>query len=541
MSMHRVLISDSLAKEGIEILQESGNIEIDNRAGLSGDNLRAALAESDGIIIRSGTRLTADFLEGQRRLKVIVRAGVGVDNIDVPTATRNGIIVMNTPGGNTLSTAEQTIALMLAVSRHVPAADASLRSGKWDRKKYTGSQLAGKTIGVIGLGRVGQAVAKRALGLEMKVIGYDPFLSAERASAMGIGFVPNVAELLPKVDLLTIHVPLSNDTKHLISTEQLASMKKGAYLINCARGGIVDEKALYESLTSGHLAGAGIDVFEEEPCTESPLFELPNVTVSPHLGAATREAQFSVAVEAAQLMKDFFSTGNIRFAVNMPAIDPKELADVGRHLDVAWRLGIVQAQLAKAPIRKATITLSGEATKKNTKLIQSAFAVGLLEGALEQQVNLVNANFLASERGIEFVETTSSQTIDFNTLIRTEVETDSGSTIASGTVRGTQYSRLVRLGPYRLDSFLDGILLLYHHVDKPGLIGAVGTICGKHGINIAQMNVGRKAPGGDALGVLAVDNEPSQEALDEIRQDPRILALELVKLPAIDAIPAGLP
>ena len=312
--MHRVFISDSLAKEGIEILKSSGKIEIDNRSNLAGEELKSAIAQADGMIIRSGTRLTADLLEGQKRLKLIVRAGVGVDNIDVPSATRNGIIVMNTPGGNTLSTAEQTIALMLAVCRHVPAADATLRSGKWDRKSFTGTQVAGKTLGVIGLGRVGLAVAKRALGLEMKVLGYDPFLSPERAATLGIEFIPNVADILPRVDLVTVHVPLTDDTKGLIGAKQIATMKKGSYVINCARGGIVDEAALYEALKSKHLAGAAAHVFETEPCTSSPLFELPNVVVSPHLGAATNEAQFNVAVEAAELMSDFFNTGNIRFA-----------------------------------------------------------------------------------------------------------------------------------------------------------------------------------------------------------------------------------
>jgi D-3-phosphoglycerate dehydrogenase len=539
--MHRVLISDSLAKEGLEILRRTGKIEIDDRPGLKGDELRAALGEADGVIIRSGTRLTPDLLDGQKRLKVIVRAGVGVDNIDVPTATRNGIIVMNTPGGNTLSTAEQTIALMLAMCRHVPAADASLRGGKWDRKSFTGTQVAGKTIGVVGLGRVGQAVARRALGLEMKVLGYDPFLSAERATAMGIEFIPSVAEMLPRVDILTIHVPMTDETKNLISTAEMAQMKKGSFIVNCARGGIIDEAALYESLVSKHLAGAALDVFLEEPCTDSPLFKLPNVVVSPHLGAATNEAQFNVAVEAAELMSDFFDTGNVRFAVNMPSIDPKELADVSQSLDIAWRLGILQAQLAKAPIRRATIALLGRAASQNTRLIRAGFAAGLLEGALEQQVNLVNAEYLAQERGIELVETTSSMVTDFHTLIRTDVETDQETTTAAGTVRGTQYSRLVRLGPYRLDSFLDGNLILYHHQDKPGLIGAVGTICGEYNVNIAQMNVGRREPGGDALGVLAVDSLPPAAAVEKIRKDPRISSVSVVKLPPFGARPAGLP
>lgn len=538
--MHRVLISDSLASEGLRILDRAGNIEIDDRPGLKGPELRAALEQADGVIIRSGTRLSHDLLDGLRRLKVIVRAGVGVDNIDVPSATRNGIIVMNTPGGNTLSTAEQTVALMLAVCRHIPAADAALHGGRWDRKSFTGTQVAGKTLGIIGLGRVGQAVAKRALGLEMKVLGYDPFLTSERAAAMGIELIGSVEEIFPHVDILTLHVPLSAETRGLVGKDQIARMRKGAYVINCARGGIVDEKALYEGLKSGHLAGAALDVFEEEPCTHSPLFELPNVVVSPHLGAATNEAQFNVAVEAAELMAEFLSTGKVRYAVNMPSIDPKEFADVQRHLDIAWRLGILQAQVAKGPIQRATISLLGEASRKNTRFLRAGFAVGLLSGALEENVNLVNAEVFAAERGIEIVEQTSSNVMDFATLIRTEVQSERATTIASGTVRGTQYTRLVRLGPYRLDSYLDGVLLLYHHQDKPGLIGVVGTICGNYGVNIAQMNVGRKEQGGDALGVLALDQLPPPEALDEIRQDERISSVEVVTLPPFGAPTAGL-
>lgn len=539
--MNRVLISDSLAKEGIEILSRSSKIEILDRPGLPPEELRNVLGEVDGIIIRSGTRLTADLLDGQKRLKVIVRAGVGVDNIDVSAATRNGIIVMNTPGGNTLSTAEQTIALMLAVCRHVPAADATLRGGKWDRKSFTGTQLAGKTLGVVGLGRVGQAVARRAIGLEMNVLGYDPFMSADKAADLGVTFVPSVAEMLPMVDIVTFHVPLTAETTNLIDAKSIATMKKGAYVVNCARGGIVNEADLHAALESKHLAGAALDVFAEEPCTASPLYSLPNVVVSPHLGAATNEAQFNVAVEAAELMTEFFETGNVRFAVNMPAIDPKELAETSRLIEIAWRLGILQAQLARGPIKRATVTLAGDASKKNTRLVRAGFAVGLLSHAFEQQVNLVNAEYLATERGIELAEATSPHATDFSSLVKTEVETDHGVTEATGTVRGTQYSRLVRLGAYRLDSFLDGILLFYHHQDKPGLIGAVGTICGEYGVNIAQMNVGRRDKGGDALGVLAVDSEPPAEAIEKIRQDPRISEVSIVQLPPFGAMPAGLP
>lgn len=535
--MYRVLISDPLPAEGLEILRKTPSIELDERAGLKGDELRAALAENDGVIIRSGTTLTPDLLRGQSRLKVIVRAGVGVDNIDLESATREGIVVMNTPGGNTLSTAEHTIALLLSLCRHVPAADAKLRAGKWDRKSFVGTQLAGKTIGVVGLGRVGLAVAKRCLGLEMKVLGYDPFMSPEKASQMGIEPVANVEDIFPRVDFVTVHVPLSDETRGLVGASQIAKMPKGGCVINCARGGIVDETALYEALKSGHLAGAALDVFVNEPETNSPLFELNNVVVTPHLGASTNEAQLNVAVEAAELISDYFATGNVRFAVNMASLDPKELKDVRLHLDVAYRLGVLQAQLAKGSIKKVTLVYQGEAAKKNTKLMTGAYAMGLLSGALEEEVNLVNVQMLASERGIQFVEQTSSEHSDFATQIRAELETEGETIVTAGTTRGNNYCRLIRYGQYRLDSYMDGIILFYVHKDVPGIIGLAGTVLGKHNVNIAQMTVGRHEPGGDAIGVLALDSTPSEEALAELRKDPRITSVQLVHLPEFGKLP----
>lgn len=537
--MARILISDSLAPEGLEILKNTPGIELDMRSGLKGDALRAALAENDGVVVRSGTTLTADLLKGQHRLKAIVRAGVGVDNIDVPAATREGIVVMNTPSGNTLSTAEQTVALLLAMCRHIPAADASMRAGKWERSKFVGAQLAGRTLGVVGLGRVGLAVARRAIGLEMKVIGYDPFLSPAKALEMGIETVANLEDIYPRVDIITIHVPLTEETRNLVSTKQISAMKKGSFLLNCARGGIVDEKALLEALESKHLAGAGLDVFEHEPPKDNPFIKFPNVVLAPHLGASTAEAQLGVAIEAAQLLADFFSTGNVRFAVNMASIDPAELKDVRRHLDIARRLGLLQAQLAHGPIEKATISYRGEAANKKKNLITASFAMGLLEGALEEQVNLVNAMMMANERGIAITEQTNREPGDFHTLIRTDVVSGGQNFTASGTTRGASYNRLVQIGPYRLDAFMDGTILIYHHQDKPGLIGFVGTVFGKHGVNIAQMTVGRRDAGGDAIGVLALDNEPPAEALDEIRRDPRVSEVQLVKLPAVGDMPSS--
>ena len=337
--------------------------------------------------------------------------------------------------------------------------------------------------------------------------------------------------------MLSVHVPFSEETRGLIGAPQLKQMRPGSYVINCARGGIVDEIALQEALESGHLAGAAIDVFAKEPTTDSPLFRLPNVVVTPHLGASTSEAQLNVAIEAADLMAGFLLRQNVRFAVNMASVDPTELKDVRRHLDIAHRLGLLQSQLAHGRVKSATVQYQGEAAQKNTRLITAAFAMGFLQHALEEQVNLINANLLAEERGIQFSEQTSSEPSDFHTLIRTEVQTDRDHYLASGTTRGNQYNRLVRLGPYRLDTFLDGTMLVYTHMDKPGLIGFAGTVLGTHGVNIAQMNVGRKTPGGDAIGVLALDSEPPEHALDAIRDHEHISSVQVVKLPPAGELP----
>ena len=445
---YRVLVTDSLAEEGLELLRSAGDIELVVATKLDFDGLRAALREADGIVIRSGTRLTAEVLADQPRLKVIARAGVGIDNVDVPAATRQGIVVMNTPGGNTVSTAEHTMALLLALSRNVAPACASLKAGKWDRGKYTGNQLGDKTLGIVGLGRVGLAVAKRALAFDMKVVGFDPFLSADRALEHGVESIPRLDLLWDKCDFITLHTPMSEETRHLVNKQAFDKMKPGVRLINCARGGLIDEAALLEALDSGKVAGAAIDVFEPEPPpTDHPLVKHPKVLVTPHLGASTEEAQVSVAVEAARLVIDFLESGRVRFAVNMPALDRAELEDIRLYLDLARRLGMLHAQMNRGVIKSARIRFRGEVAAKNTKMITSAFAAGWLESALEGQVNLVNADILAKERGITIAAETATDPADFGTLIQTEVVTDRKTYEASGTLFGKQFVRLVKLGP----------------------------------------------------------------------------------------------
>ncbi len=537
--MPRVIVLDNLSQDGLDLLQSAGNIECEVRTGLKGDDLRSALMEFDGAICRSGAKITADVLEGNHRLKAVARAGVGTDNIDLEAATRLGIVVMNTPGGNTLSTAEHAIALMLALSRNVHPAYQGLIEGRWDRKKYMGTQLAGKTLGIVGLGRVGQAVAARAVALQMKVLAYDPFLSAQRAKERGVKTCESVDEMLPDVDYLTVHTPLNDATRNLIGREQIARMRPGARLINCARGGIYNVEALVEGLQSGHLGGVALDVFESEPCTENPLFGMPGVLCTPHLGASTEEAQTNVAVEAAELLIDFFTTGAIKQSVNMSPLDPKTLDAIRAYLNTAYRLGLLLAQVVPSRPKSCRMRYTGEAAARDTRLLSAAFAAGLLEQAMESEVNVVNAEILLRERGIELVEERSSDVGEFSALITAEVVAEERTAVAAGTLFGKNMPRLVQKGDCRLESCLHGILLLITLRDMPGVIGKIGTALGKHRINIAQMSVGRSTdePGGEQVAVLSLDGQPPAEALADVLALEPIRHARVVKLPAADVLP----
>ncbi|HEX5470811.1 MAG TPA: phosphoglycerate dehydrogenase [Lacipirellulaceae bacterium] len=538
--MSRVVVLDTLASEGLEMLDRAPSIEHEVRTGLKGDALREALQQFEGAICRSGVKITADALEGNRRLKAIVRAGVGTDNIDKDAATRHGIVVMNTPAGNTLSTAEHTIALMLALSRNIAPAYQSLVAGKWDRNKYMGTQVAGKTLGIVGLGRIGVAVAKRARALEMRVLGYDPFLSRERAQELGIEPVARVGELLPQVDYLTVHTPLTDETRGLIGHAQIERLKPGVRLINAARGGIYDEAALVEGLKSGKIAGVALDVYSNEPCADSPLFGLPGVVCTPHLGASTEEAQTQVAIEAVELLVSYLTTGAIRHAVNVASLDSKTLASLRGYLDVAHRLGMLLAGIEPGGIRACRLLYRGEIAEKETKILTAVFAAGLLQGALDQEVNLVNAELLLKQRGIKLTEESRSEMGSFRSSMTAEVTSDHGSHKAAATIFGQHMPRLVALDDFRLEAYLDGLLLVFRHRDEPGIIGAVGTIFGRHSVNIAQMAVGRAVPGGEAVGILNLDGEPSAEALAEVREHPAITSALVVKLPPAGQLPAWL-
>jgi D-3-phosphoglycerate dehydrogenase len=405
-----------------------------------------------------------------------------------------------------------------------------------------GVQLADKTLGIVGLGRIGQEVAKRALAFQMRVIGYDPFFSAEQAAKLGVEYVDDLAEMLPRLDYLTVHTPLTPETRNLIDFEQLEQLKQGARLINCARGGIYNEAALLKGLETGKLAGVALDVYQNEPCTDSPLFQTPGALCTPHLGASTEEAQTQVAIEAVELVINFLTNGEVRHAVNTAAIDPKVLRSMRGHLNVAYRLGLLLAQWHRGGASSCTLEYRGEVTEKDTRLLTSAFCAGLLERALDEEANIVNAQVLLRERGIELAEKSRSDMGAFRSSIRTEIVADGTTYVASGTLFGNDMPRLVRLGEYRLEAYLDGNLLIFTHDDVPGIIGVVGTIFGRHNVNIAQMSVGRAGdnPGGASIGVLNLDEVPPAEAIEEVLQQPSIHSVDVIELPLTGEGPSWL-
>ena len=541
MAKFRIGVLDNIAQDGIAILEAESDAEYEVNTGLKGDDLKKALNEYDGVIIRSGVKITAESLEGNQRLRAIVRAGVGTDNIDKEASTRLGIVVMNTPSGNTLSTAEQAWALMLALSRNTAPAYQSLCEGRWDRKLYMGSQLADKTLGVVGLGRIGREVATRALAFKMRAVAFDPFLSDEQATKLGVEKFETVEEMLPECDYLTVHTPLTEETKGLVNSQNLDKLKPGIRLINCARGGIYEEAALVEGLKSGAIGGVALDVFENEPCTDNPLFGMPGVVCTPHLGASTEEAQTQVAVEGIQLLLSFFKTGEIRHAVNVASLDPKTLDAMRSHLNVAHRLGQLACQWHGGSISSCNLTYRGEVASRDTKLLTSAFCAGLLERALED-VNIINSETLLRDRGVELSESLSHEMGAFSSSLTIEVAGGDRTVKASGTVFGHNMPRLVMLNDYRLEAYIDGNLVIFTHKDVPGIIGKIGSVFGEHSVNIAQMSVGRAAPapGGSAVGVLNADSVPPQAALDAMMSVEGIETVQVISLPEADTLPSWL-
>lgn len=537
--MPRILVLDTIAQEGLDLLDAAKDVTYEIRTGLKGEELRKSLNEFEGAILRSGVKITAESLEGNTRMRALVRAGVGTDNIDKSAATRRGIVVMNTPAGNTLSTAEHSFALMLALSRNIPAANQSLIEGKWDRKSYMGTQLAGKTLGIVGMGRIGREVASRALAFGMQVIAFDPFLTEEQASALKVKLCQDFDEMLPQLDYLTVHTPLTPETKGLISSQRLKKVKPGLRVINAARGGIYDEAALVEGLKSGALGGVALDVFDEEPCTNSPLFGMPNVVCTPHLGASTEEAQTQVAVEGIHLLLNYLRTGEIRHAVNVAALDPKTLEELRPFLDIAYRLGLLLCQWHGGGVNKVALHYRGEVAGRDTRMLNNAFCAGLLNRAIGDDANIINAEMLARERGIELTEQKSRETTSFASSISAEVSGDGLTVRAGGAPLGLKMPRLISIDDHRLEAYLDGTLVIFGHDDVPGVIGQIGNVFGRHKVNIGQMSVGRDSdsPGGAAIGVLNLDSPPAPEAIRELTSIPGVHTAKRIDLPKPGQLP----
>jgi D-3-phosphoglycerate dehydrogenase len=525
----RVLLSDSLAAAGIDVLKSHPEFEIDIKTGLKPPELAGIIGRYDALVIRSGTKVTHEIIERADSLKVIGRAGVGVDNVDLEAATRRGIVVMNSPTGNSVTTAEHTISMMMALARHIPAANAALKNGKWERNKFTGAEVCNKTLGVIGLGNIGRIVADRALGLKMKVIGFDPLITAEAASRIGVELV-SLDQLFEHSDFITVHTPLTDDTRGLVGRAAFERMKKGVRVINCARGGIVDEDALVEALNSGKVAGAALDVFvQEPPPADHPLLKFENVIVTPHLGAATDEAQVQVAVEIAHQVSDFLLEGTIRNAVNIPALSPKEIETLEPYMKLAEKLGRLAAQLISETPNQVTVGFAGDAASLKTGVIASAVLKGLLGSFLDEPLNSVNAPFLARERGINVTETISREKIDYVNMLTVTVRSRVGEHEVAGAVLG-RAPRIVRIDGYRVEAVPEGYFLMLHNRDVPGVVGAVGTILGQSGINIGGLELGRDRIGGMALSLVEVDEAVPTAVLERLKTIPAITTASLIKL-----------
>ena len=526
----KILVTDPLAPEGLEVFKNAEEFEVDVKIGLKPDELKKICHAYDGWVIRSGTKITADLIEAAKNLKVIGRAGVGYENIDADIATKKGIVVMNTPGGNNVTTGEHTIALMMALARHIPQAVASLKGGKWDRNKFVGVEMCNKTIGVIGLGNVGRIVAERAAALRMKVIGFDPFIAAENIARMGVQ-PGTLDDIFTKADFITVHVPLTPDTQGLINKAAFARMKPGVRIINCARGGIVDETDLAEAIKQGKVAGAALDVYvDEPPPPDHPLLKLDQVITTPHLGASTDEAQLNVAIAVAEQMVDFLVKGVVRYAVNVPSVSPELLQVLRPYLTLAEKLGSLHAQMAGVLPSEVQVEYRGDVTQYNLAPLTVAVLKGLLSPVMEFAVNYVNAPMLARERGIKIVESKGEEATDFASSIIVRAKNGKESLEVEGAIFAAKHPRIVRVNSFYLEAVPEGYILVLQNKDVPGVVGAVGTILGNNGLNIAGMELGRSEKGGNAISFTHVDEAVSKKALDELRALPQIVSATLVKL-----------
>ncbi len=525
----RVLVSDDLSAEAVRILSDAG-LEVDVKVGLKPEALEAVIAGYDALAVRSATKVTARLLEKAARLKVVGRAGVGVDNVDLDAATRQGVVVMNTPGGSSVTVAELALGMILSLYRHVPAATASVKGGKWEKKRFQGREIAGKTLGVVGIGNIGSVLVDRALAMKMRVVAYDPFITPEAAAKLGAALV-DLDTLWREADVVSLHVPLTEQTRNLVDATTLAKMKKGAIVVNCARGGIVDERALAEALASGHLGGAALDVFEKEPPPpDHPLFAQDDFVCTPHIGAATEEAQSAVAVALAEQLVAFLKDGVVQNAVNAPGL-PKEILDqLAPFLPLAEKLGALAAQLAPQGASEIDVEVSGELAAIPMRPLSARALVGVLRHFLHTPVNEVNAPAIAKERGIHVREVRSAEPHDFASLVTVKVRGPAGETSVAGTVYGKRDARIVRVGAFRVEAVPEGHVIVCENDDAPGVVGNLGTALGAAGVNIARISLSRLEDRSGAFSFLNVDSAPTAEILEAVRRLPHVRTVKALRL-----------
>lgn len=525
----RVLVSDTLSEVGVKIFEETPDIEVDVKTGLTPEELKEIIGQYDGLAIRSATKVTAEILDAAENLKVIGRAGIGLDNVDIPAASQRGIVVMNTPEGNTITTAEHTMSLIMSLSRNIPQATASLKEGKWEKKKLQGRELFNKTLGLVGAGHIGQIVANRAQGMKMKVIVFDPFIKPEIVEKLSIEPV-SLDELLSRADYITIHTPKTEDTTNLINKETLSKMKKGAMLVNCARGGIVNENDLYDALKSGHLAGAAMDVFETEPPGKVPLMELPNFVCTPHLGASTREAQENVARDVAEQITDFLLSGTVKNAVNVPSVSSELMTILKPYATLVEKMGALQTQLADSGIEEVDINYSGKVTEYDLTPLTAAMLKGLLTPILKDDVNFINASYIASSRGIKVVESKTATSDDFTSLISLKVKSRDAENIISGTIFGNTMPRILRINDFFLEAIPEGHNLLLHNLDVPGMIGTIATTMGNHKINIERMAVGQDKGNKRNMVLLTTDVSINDNIMKNLQELENVFSVKRIEL-----------
>ena len=524
----KVLVSDNISPKGVEILKKAG-LSVDIKTGMKPEELKACIGEYHGLIIRSATKVTAEIIDAASNLKVVGRAGSGLDNVDKIAASKKGIVVMNTPGGNTITTAEHSIAMLFSVARLIPQATASMKAGKWEKKKFMGVELLKKTLGIVGLGNIGGQVAKRALGLGMHVIAYDPFLSEDRAKEMGIR-KGSLDDIFGQSDFITIHSPLTPETKGLINSKTIAGMKDGVRIINCARGGIVNEPDLYEALKSGKVAAAALDVFEKEPPENNPLLTLDNLVCTPHLGASTEEAQENVALAVAEQVADYLVHGVIRNAVNFPSIPSDQIPRLQPYITLAEKLGGFASQIFEGGATEITVEYRGEASEINTAPVTIAAVKGYLTPILVETVNFVNAPLIAKERGIEVKEIKTSDAGDYNSMIALKIRAKDRETYLAGTLFSRKDPRIVLIDDFKVEIVPEGELLLIYNNDKPGVIGSLGNLLGNNNINIARMHFGRETAGGMAISVISIDSTATPEIIGQIKKLKNILSVKQISL-----------